>query len=185
MLQIAPIGEFDLEGFFADQRMREIDGIRDRIGVGRIDGDELVTLAHLHFAADLQIFSRAALLANAYLTNHVHKRLGAAIEDGKFEVVELNNRVVNSQADEGGKHVLGSGDEYALLHQASGVADPGHVAADGLDFNAMEIGAAEDDAGARGRGQDAHGDRRPAVQTYTTALYRRANCLLVGQTIER
>src|SRR5579864_464853 len=148
MLQIAPIGEFHLEGFFADQRMREIDGIRDRVGVGRIDSDELVTLAHLYFAADLQIFSRPALLANACLANHVHKRLRAAIQDGKFEVVELNNRVVNSQADEGGKNVLGSGDEHAFLHQAGGVADAGHVAGDSLNFKAIEIGATEDNAGA-------------------------------------
>ncbi len=80
---------------------------------------------------------------------------GAAVEDGQFEVVELDDDVVDAHADERGEQMFGGGDEHALAHQAGGVADLGDVAADGWDFEVVEIGAAEDDAGAGGSGQEA------------------------------
>ena len=86
---------------------------------------------------------------------------GAAVEDGQLQVVELDDDVVDAHADERGEQVLGGGDEHALAHEAGGIADLGHVAADGGNFEVVEIGAAEDDAGAGGRGQKAHGDRAP------------------------
>ena len=46
--------------------------------------------------------------------------------------------------------MLGGGDEDALAHETGGVGNLGHVAADGLDFEVVEVGAAEDDAGAGG-----------------------------------
>ena len=52
--------------------------------------------------------------------------------------------------------MLGGGDEHALAHEAGGVADLGDVAADGGNFEVVEVGAAEDDAGTGGRGQQAH-----------------------------
>ena len=42
--------------------------------------------------------------------------------------------------------MLGGGDEDALAHQAGGVGDFRDVAADSLDFEVVEIGAAEEDA---------------------------------------
>ena len=49
--------------------------------------------------------------------------------------------------------MLGSGDEDALAHQAGGVGDLRDVAADGLDFEVVEIGAAEKDASAGRSGE--------------------------------
>src|SRR5580698_10868427 len=78
--------------------------------------------------------------------------------------------------------MLGRRNQHALLHQAGGIADAGHVAADGFDFKSIQISAAEDDACARRRRQNAHGDGRAAVQANATARNRRADCLLVNQT---
>ena len=54
-----------------------------------------------------------------------------------------------------GEQMLGGGDQHALAHQAGGVADFGHIAADGGNFEVVEVGAAEDDAGASRSGQEA------------------------------
>ena len=70
--------------------------------------------------------------------------------------------------------------EHALLHQAGGIADAGHVKADGLDFETVKIGAPENDPRAGFRGKDAHQHRRATVQADAAALHRGANCLLVG-----
>ncbi len=77
---------------------------------------------------------------------------GGAVEDGDFEVVELDDDVVDAEADERGEQVFGGGDEDALAHEAGGVGDLGDVAAVGGDLEVVEVGAAEDDAGAGGRG---------------------------------
>ena len=65
---------------------------------------------------------------------------------------------------QGGEQVLGGGDEHALAHEAGGVADLGDVAAGGGDFEVVEVGAAEENAAAAGRGQQPHLDGSSAVQ---------------------
>ena len=109
------------------------------------------------------------------------ERKGAAIQNGNLEVIELDDRIIDSGAHERGQQMLGGRDQHALLHQAGGVADAGHVAAGGFDFEAIEISAAEDDAGAGGGRQQAHVDRRAAMQAHTNALHGLADCLFVYQ----
>ena len=73
--------------------------------------------------------------------------------------------------------MLGGGDQHALAHEAGGVADLGHVAADGGNLKVVQIGAAEDDARPGGRGQQAHGDRRAGVQPDPGEFQGRGNRL--------
>ena len=75
--------------------------------------------------------------------------------------------------------MLGGGDEHAFFHQAGGIANLGDVAARGLDLVIIEINSAEDNAGACSCRQNAETHRNPAVQSYTFALDRGTNCLLV------
>ena len=56
--------------------------------------------------------------------------------------------------------MLGGGDQDALLHQACGVADAGDVAAYRLDLKAVEVNAAEDNAGVRRSRENSQLDRR-------------------------
>ena len=42
--------------------------------------------------------------------------------------------------------MFSGGDQYAFLHQAGGVAHPGHIPGLGLNGESFEIGAPEDDA---------------------------------------
>ena len=78
--------------------------------------------------------------------------LPAAVEDGHFQVVDFDVRVVDAQAVEGAEQMFGGGDQHALAHQAGGVADAGDVAPAGGDGEIVEIGAAENDSGAGGAG---------------------------------
>src|ERR1017187_9799840 len=103
--------------------MREVDRIGNRISVRGINRDELVPLPHLKLAANLQILPRAPLLPNASLPNHLHKRTRAAVENGQLQIVEFDNRVIDAHPDECRKHVLGGGNEHALLHETGRVAD--------------------------------------------------------------
>ncbi len=89
---------------------------------------------------------------------------GGAIEDGELEIVEFDDDVVDAHADEGGEQVFGGGDEDALAHEAGGVGDLGDVATGSGDLEVVEVGAAEDDSGAGGGREQAHGDRSAAVE---------------------
>ena len=178
---IAAIGKLDLEAFAADQRMREIDGVADRVAFRGIDADELVAFLHFVGAQDLEINAFAALLAKAGLVIISMNGMRAAVEDGDFEVVELHDGVVDAHADEGRQQVLGGGDEHAFLHQAGGVADLGDVAADGFDFKAVKVGAAKHNARARGGRQDSKMNRGSAMEADAAAFGRIPNCSFVDQ----
>jgi len=136
--------------------MREVDGVRNGIRIGGVDSDELVALAHLNFATNLEILAGPALFANAYFADHIDERLSTTVEDGKFKVVELDDRVVDAKTNERGEHVLGRRDQHALLHETRGVADAGDIAAVGFDLEAVQVGPTEHDACPRRGRQNAH-----------------------------
>ena len=81
----------------------------------------------------------------------------------------------------GRKQVLGGRDQHALLHQAGGVADASHVAARSLDFEAIQIGAAEHDSRSGRSRKHAHLNRSAAMQAHSAAFHGRAKCLLLIQ----
>ena len=99
---------------------------------------------------DADVFAAAALELDADIVEGLDIRQRAAVEDGQFEVVELDDHVVDAHADTGREQVFGGRDQDALAHQAGGVSDFGDVAADRLNFEVVEIGAAKEDSGARG-----------------------------------
>ncbi len=83
-----------------------------------------------------------------------------------------HDHIIDAEADECGKQVFGSRDQYALAHQRGGVADFGDVAASGGNFVVVEVGAAEDDTRTGGRGDAAQVDFSTGVQTHTAKLQR-------------
>src|SRR5208282_1458700 len=181
LFEITAIGQPHAEGLLADERVGEIDRIRNRIGVCRIDGNEFVALAQLNIAHDSEISARFALLPNAGLLNHVYKGTGAAIQNGQLQIVQFDDGVVDADAGKRREQVFGGGDEHALLHQAGGVTDAGYVASAGFDGEAVEVGAVEDDSRSGRGGQNPQADRSAAVQTHSGAGHRSTNCLLVRQ----
>ena len=75
-----------------------------------------------------------------------YKRLRAAIQNGQFEIVELNHGVVDPAPDERGQQMLGGGNQHAFFHQAGGVTDACDVSARGLNLKAVKIRAPKLDA---------------------------------------
>jgi hypothetical protein len=128
----------------------KVDGIVDGVAGARVDADELVAVggAFTDFDGleDADVLALAALALEAVSEDGDDVGEGAAIEDGDFEIVNLDDDIVDAEADEGGEKVLGGLNEYALAHEGGGVADAGDVATSGGDFEVVEVGAAEDDA---------------------------------------
>ena len=141
--------EIDREILAMDGR-GEVDLVGDAVAVAGIDADELVVLTNFDLAQDAEVFAAAPLDLDANALEGFDIRKRAAVENGELEVVELDDDVVDADADAGGEQMLGGGDENALAHQAGGVGDLGDVAADGLDLEVVEIGAAKDDPGTGG-----------------------------------
>jgi hypothetical protein len=175
------VGKLDGERLITDQRMREVDGVLNREAVCRVDADELVAIAKLERLDHAQVLAMLALAAKSGGEDHVDEGLGAAIEDGELEVVELDDRVVESGADNGGQQVLGGGDEHSALHQAGCVADFGDVATVGLDEESVEIDAPKDNAGTGVSREDPQGDRSAGMKTNAGTESFRPDCLFTMQ----
>jgi hypothetical protein len=158
----------------------KVDGVVDGVARAGVDAYEFVSVGRAF--ADLDGLEDADVLALAALTLEAVGEDGgdvgerAAVEDGDLEVVDLDDDVVDAEADESGEQMLGGLDKDALAHEGGGVADACDVAAGGGDFKVVEIGAAEDDAGAGGCGDKAHGYSDAGVQ---------ANALEVQWTVDR
>src|SRR6266478_8949264 len=63
------IRKIEAKGLVADQRMGEVDGVRDGIRFGRVYTNEFVGLAQLKGTGNPNVSPRTALLANAHLAD--------------------------------------------------------------------------------------------------------------------
>src|SRR4051812_15057937 len=109
--------QLDLKGFAADQRMGEVDRIRDAVTGPGIDADKLVTFMKLDLAANAVESTGTTLATESGVKDEVNEWLGAAVEDGKFQIVELDVGVIQTDANTRGEQVFGGGYQHALLHQ--------------------------------------------------------------------
>lgn len=167
--------EVAAEGVAADG-LGEVDGVVDGVAVAGIDADELVTggrnFADLDGLEDADVLTLAALALEARGEDGGDVGEGAAVEDGDFEIVDFDDDVVDAEADEGGEKVLGGLDEDALAHEGGGVGDARDIATRCGDFEVVQVRAAEDNAGASGCGDEAHGNGGAGVQTHTVKVQR-------------
>ena len=63
-------------------------------------------------------------------------------------------------------------DEDALAHEGRGVRDARYIATRRWNFEVVQVGAAEDDAGASRRGNQTHGDVGAGVKAYSVEVQR-------------
>src|ERR1700730_11986710 len=164
--------------------MRKINGVTNGISPRRIYRDEFIAFVKFQRIPNAKISPRTPLLSDSRLLNQFDKRPRAAIQDGQFQIVQLNDGIINASSDESRKQVLGRRNEHAFFHQAGGVADAGDVATDGLDRKTVEIDAVEHNARTCGRRQDSQMDRGATVQADSGALHRPTNCLFVSQPMK-
>jgi hypothetical protein len=74
--------------------------------------------------------------------------------------------------------MLGGLDEDGLAHERGRIANLGDVAAGGGNFKVVQIGAAEDDAGAGGGGNEPHGNLGATVEADPLKANFGSDCLL-------
>src|SRR5713101_2782847 len=131
----------------ADEGVRKIHVAAHAKFIGGIYADAAVALDDFERPQNLQVASPSAELSNAALLQHLHKRLGGAIQDRYFNRINVDENVVNAAGIDGGEQVLGGGEENALLHEARGITYARHVVALRLDGKVIEVHAAKNDAG--------------------------------------
>jgi hypothetical protein len=160
----------------ADQRMGKIDVAADAEFVGGINGDAAAVFDDFDGLEDAEIASFAAKAAEAGSIEELEERLGGTVEDGNFDVVEVDKDVVDAVGIGSGKKVLGGGEEDALLHEAGGIADASDIVAVGFDREVVEVNAAENDAGVWRSGLETELGVDAGVETHTLGFYRTMNC---------
>ena len=112
------------------------------------------------------------------MLNQPYERQAATVDDGHFQVVDLDECVVDSHGVKDAQQMLGRGDQYALLHQACRVAYAGDIPPTGWDREAFEVCANEDKAGGGRGGEDSNIDFDSAVKTYSGGFHGPLNgCL--------
>jgi hypothetical protein len=153
-----------------DKGMGEINIAADPEFAGGIDANAAAVFDNFNGLEDAEIATFAAKAAEAGLIEELKERLGGTVEDGDFDVVEVDKNVVDAEGVGGGEKVFGSGEEDALLHKAGGVADAGDVVAVGLYREIVEIDAAEDDASVGGSGLKAEFCVDAGVEADTLSL---------------
>ena len=83
---------------------------------------------------------------HARFLNQIDERRGAAVHDRHFRRVELDDDVVDAQADERGQQVLDRLDRDVVARQARRELNAGEMLHRGRHLVVAEIGAAEADA---------------------------------------
>src|SRR4051812_50193178 len=96
---ILAVGEVHTEGFFADERVREVDGVFDGIGVRWIDRDEFGAFPNFQFPANSQLGSSPAVLAYAGFTDEFHERVGDVVQDRQVQLVAVTGGGGDAAAD--------------------------------------------------------------------------------------
>src|SRR5579885_568668 len=172
---IAVRGHFQLQRLAADQRMREIGFAREAEAFGRQDADAFAAVFHAYRTANPQVAPLAAVLADARLPDQLDKGLPAAIEDGDFEIIDLDVSVVDPHGIEHAQQMLGGREQHAFAHQTRGIAHARHMTPAGGDRKIVEIRTKKYNAGGYGRRKDPDMDRNTAVQADAARLDRALN----------
>jgi hypothetical protein len=140
--------QFDL--LLADKGVGEVNVAADTEFIGGIDADAAAVFDDFDGFENSKVAAFATEAAEAGLIEELEEGLGGTVKDGDFDVVEVDEDVVDPVGVGGGEKVLSGGEQDALLHEAGGVADASDVVAVGFDWEIVEVDAAEDYTGIRG-----------------------------------
>jgi hypothetical protein len=110
------------------------------------------------------------------LIEELEERLGGTIENGDFDIVQVDENVVDAVGIGGGEKVLGGGEQDALLHEAGGVTYASDVVAVGLNGEIVKINSAENDTSIRRRGEETKVRVDTGVETHTLGFDCAVDC---------
>src|SRR5882757_4864884 len=156
--------------------MRKINVAADSEFIGRMDSNAAAVFDDFDGLEDFKVAAFSTEAAEACLIKELEEGLGGTVEDGDFDIVEVDEDVVDAVGIGGGEKVLGGGEQDALLHKAGGVADASDVVAVGFNWEIIEINAAEDDAGIRRSGEETKVRVDTGVETHTLGFDCAVDC---------
>src|SRR6266849_448788 len=149
------------------QGVREIHVAAHTKLIGRIDADAAVSFGDLHRLQYFQITPLAAQFANAGPLQHLHEGLSRTVENGHFDGVYIDVNVVDATRIDGGKQMLGGGEQNALLHEAGGITDASDVVPLRFDWEIIQVNAAKHDACFRRSGYQANVTIHSCMEAHT------------------
>jgi hypothetical protein len=123
----------ELDLLLADERMRKINVAANAEFVGGIDTDAAAIFDDFDRLEDAEVAALSAKAAEAGLIEELEERFCRAVKNGDFDVVEVDEDVVDTVRVGGGEEVLRGGQQDTLLHEAGGVTDAGDVVAVGFN----------------------------------------------------
>src|SRR6266436_1054481 len=156
--------------------MRKINVAADAELVGGIDSNAAAVFDDFDGLENFKVATFSTEAAEAGLIEELEEGLGGTVEDGNFDIVEVNKDVVDAVGIGGGEKVLGGGEQDTLLHEAGGIADASDVVAVSFDWEIIEINAAENDAGIRRSGEETKVRVDTGVETHTQGLDCAVDC---------
>src|SRR6202171_3063742 len=135
--------------------------------IGRIDADPAVSFGDFQRLQYFQIAPLPAQFANAGVLQHLHEGLGRTVENRHFDRVDVDVNVVDATRIDGGKQMLGGGEQNALFHQARGITYASTVVPLGFDGEVIQVDAAKHDACFSRGGYQADVAVHPSVEAHT------------------
>jgi hypothetical protein len=91
--------------------------------------------------------SAAAQATRASAIEKFNEGLRGTVQNRQFKRIDFDIDVIHSAGIKRGENVLGGREQYALFHQAGGVADSGYVADVRFDLEVVKIYAPKNNPG--------------------------------------
>jgi hypothetical protein len=152
VLDEAVFGDAQRARLVPQQRVVVADAVGDLEVVRRVERDPLVAARERNRPDDLQVLARGRQLLHARFLNQVHERRGAAVHDRHFRRVQLDQHVVDAEADERRQQVLNRFDRHLVARERRGQLNARQVLDVGRDLAVPQVGPAKADAEVRGGG---------------------------------
>ena len=147
------------------QRVIEADAVGHAEMIGGIQGDPLAAARKLDGPHDLHESPRLLQRRNAGFVHQVHERRRAAVHDGHLGLIQLDDDVVDAEADERGEQVLDGLYRRIVLRQTGRVVNARHAVDPRRNFQAAQVEPPEDDAVIGRRRLEAQRPLVPGVKT--------------------
>jgi len=138
--------ELDVQALFTNQGVGEINVVSDTERIGRVDAQRFLAFIKDELLGNPKILPSPTLLNDTHPGDGFNVWQGAAVEDGHFEVVEFDVRIVDAHTVECGEQVFDRRYPHAPTHQCCRIGNSRHRCDIGSKLEVVEINASKNDS---------------------------------------